>query len=482
MSLASYRVSILLIVAFLVGTTLRAAQQAAAIGGLVSDPTGAPVAGAKIELASDIVGTRATTTGTTTTDNGGRYRFDGLQSGDYTVRVIASGFQTVERRVNATASPSAVADFRLSVQTLEESVVVTGERVLADVEAQRALTPGGVTVVEGEDLYRRQVNGLADMLRYVPGVWAESSSGSEELFFSSRGSNLDATDYDKNGIKLLQDGLPVTTADGNNHNRVIDPLSARYASVARGANALTYGASTLGGAIDFTSPTARNSAPLSVFLNGGSHGSLNGRATVGGASDTLDGLLTVETKQWDGYRGHSEQERWGVYANAGWKLSDAVGIQAFATYVNNDQRLPGALTRAEMSADPDQASAAAIDGDYGKVVKTARVAAKTTWSFGANGSLAAGLSYEAQSLYHPIVNRIFVDFDGPGPAPQSIARATIPRATACDPVSEPRGDCDPRCSHQVWRVALAPCMSLTLPFTPVRYIRKRPTMNRVEVI
>ena len=50
------------------------------------------------------------------------------------------------------------------------------------------------------------------------------------IFFSSRGSNLDATDYDMNGIKLLQDGLPITTADGNNHNRVIDPLSARYAT------------------------------------------------------------------------------------------------------------------------------------------------------------------------------------------------------------------------------------------------------------
>ena len=51
------------------------------------------------------------------------------------------------------------------------------------------------------------------------------------------------------------------------------------------------------------------------------------------------------------------------------------------------------------------------------VVKTARVAAKVTQSFGAKGSLSAGLSYEGQSLYHPIVNQVFVDFDGPGPNP-----------------------------------------------------------------
>src|SRR5690606_32729926 len=108
--------------------------------------------------------------------------------------------------------------------------------------------PGAVTIVDNDALYQRNVSSLADMLRYVPGIWAVSNSGTDSMFFSSRGSNLDATNYDMNGIKLLQDGLPVTTADGNNHNRIIDPLSSHYASVARGANALTYGASTLGGA------------------------------------------------------------------------------------------------------------------------------------------------------------------------------------------------------------------------------------------
>ena len=301
------------------------------------------------------------------------------------------------------------------MQALEESVLVTAERAKAEVETQRALTPGGVTVVEGAELYQRHVANLADMLRFVPGVFAESAYGNDELFFSSRGSNLDAVDYDKNGVKLLQDGLPVTTADGNNHNRVIDPLTARFASVARGANALTYGASTLGGAIDFTSPTARNSAPLSAAFDGGSFGSLNGRVTLGGARDKVDGLLTVEGRHFDGYRDHSGQERFGLYANAGWHPSATTNVQLFGTYVNNDLKLPGALTRAEVDADPDQASAAALDGGYGKQVKTGRFAAKMTKSFGNNGSLSAGLWYEGQSLFHPIVSQIFVDFDGPGP-------------------------------------------------------------------
>src|SRR3954471_20321788 len=174
------------------------------------------------------------------------------------------------------------------VPTLD-TVVVTAERQRDTIEAERAATPGAVTTLDGEKLNERSVTQLADLMRYVPGVWAESYNGNDDVFYSSRGSNLDATDYDKNGVKFLQDGLPVTTADGNNHNRALDPLGARYVTIAHGANALAYGASTLGGAIDFTSPNARNSSPLSLFVSGGSHGQLNALGTAGAVNGAFDG-------------------------------------------------------------------------------------------------------------------------------------------------------------------------------------------------
>src|SRR5690606_5643078 len=131
-----------------------------------------------------------------------------------------------------------------------ETVVVTGREAGAGAErASVALIPGGASFVDMHAARERNIASLADALRYVPGVWSASHAGNDRIYFSSRGSNLDATDYDMNGIKLLQDGLPVTTADGNNHNRIVDPLAAAHATVARGANALEYGASTLGGAI-----------------------------------------------------------------------------------------------------------------------------------------------------------------------------------------------------------------------------------------
>lgn len=284
-------------------------------------------------------------------------------------------------------------------------------------EAERAelmLTSGGVSFIDMDELSERNVSSLADMLRYVPGIFATSDSGNDTIFFTSRGSNLDATDYDMNGIKLLQDGLSVTSADGNNHNRIIDPLNARYATVARGANALKYGASTLGGAINFTTQTAYDTAPLTLSLNAGSHGQVLARATASKIfNEQFDGLITIEDKQWDGYRDHNEQSRHGLYANAGWRISDSVASRFYATYLENDQQLAGALTRDEVNADRDQASSKALGGNFQINVNSWRLANKTIWDIDENRSVEFGVSYEEQDLYHPIVDKIIIT-PGPG--------------------------------------------------------------------
>lgn len=285
-------------------------------------------------------------------------------------------------------------------------VVVTGkstEQVKKELLVERAATPGAVTVVNGEDLRLRNVTSLADALRYVPGLFVASGSTGDSTFFSARGSNLDATNYDGNGIKLLVDGLPVTAADGNNHNRDVDPLSARFAVVARGANALTYGASTLGGAIDFITPTARDGAADELLVNVGSHGQRQARITMGGVSGRYDALVTVEGKRSEGYREHHRQDRKGLYANAGIQLGDGGQTRFYLTSIDNDQQLPGALTREEWLSNPRQAQAAARAGDYQYNVKTSRLANKTSWRLDADSSLTAGLSYEVQQLFHPIV-------------------------------------------------------------------------------
>ncbi len=298
-----------------------------------------------------------------------------------------------------------------------ETVEVHGQRLRLDLLREQALTPGGVTVIDSDTLFQRTMPNLADMLRYAPGVWANSTSGGDGVFLSIRGSNLDATNFDRNGVKLLQDGLPITTADGNNHNRLIDPLSTRFATIARGANAMTYGASTLGGAINFNSPTALNSSPLQLFANAGSHGRMDARAMASGVLDNgLDGLVSVKSNNWDGYREHSREEHDGIFGNTGWNFSNGGDTRFYGTYLSSKQDLPGALTEEQFKDNPGQAAPEAELGNYQLNVDTWRVANKTRWALTDNSSLELGVSWEEQTLHHPIVYRE-VDFDGPGPLP-----------------------------------------------------------------
>lgn len=293
-----------------------------------------------------------------------------------------------------------------------EQIEVTAEAVAPGnfgIEADKQeirQTPGGVSLIDIEQVTEGQVASFEDALRYVPGVWAVSPTGTDSVFLSSRGSNLDATDYDTNGVKLLQDGLPVTAADGNNHNRFIDPLSAKYAVFARGANAMKYGASTLGGAVNFISQTAYDVSPLSLSVSSGSHGESLTRMTAAQVfNDNVDGLVTIENKERDGFRDHSRHTRSGIYANGGLRLSENVSTRFYFTKLDSDEELAGSLTRAQVREDRDQAGIN-NDRDAGHFqldVDTWRIANKTTWEIDNNRRLEFGVSYEEQELSHPIV-------------------------------------------------------------------------------
>src|SRR3546814_9264818 len=97
------------------------------------------------------------------------------------------------------------------------------------------------------------------MLDYVPGVFAQPKWG-EDARFSIPGSGL-SRNFHLLGVKLLQDGVPISKADGSGDFQEIDPLALRHVEVFKGANALRYGAATLGGAVNFVSPTGHD-APL----------------------------------------------------------------------------------------------------------------------------------------------------------------------------------------------------------------------------
>ena len=102
------------------------AQFNASIQGVVTDPSGAAVAQAKINLEN--VSTHVTAT--TTSDTEGNYRFISLAPGNYKVSVEASGFARTETTVTLETGQNLSVPISLKVGATTEFVEVTGENPL----------------------------------------------------------------------------------------------------------------------------------------------------------------------------------------------------------------------------------------------------------------------------------------------------------------------------------------------------------------
>ena len=105
----------------------------AAIAGLVSDTSGAVLPGVTVEAASPALIEQVRVA---VTDGTGRYRIEALRPGAYTVTFTLPGFATVLRDgIELTGTFVATVNAELRVGTLEETITVTGEAPLVDVQS-----------------------------------------------------------------------------------------------------------------------------------------------------------------------------------------------------------------------------------------------------------------------------------------------------------------------------------------------------------
>jgi uncharacterized protein YfaS (alpha-2-macroglobulin family) len=158
----------------------------AEIVGTVTDPTGAVIAGADVELRS--VGSGKIRP--TTTDASGRFSFSGLPKGDYVVQVTQRGFKMAAQTLTLEVRDRAVLSAVLSVGSVSEAVQVSaGAMQLQTTNAEVAGAPGGAAggaiggLIMGQQLANLPVNGrnfenFADLKKDSgSAVLAKESSG-----------------------------------------------------------------------------------------------------------------------------------------------------------------------------------------------------------------------------------------------------------------------------------------------------------------
>jgi hypothetical protein len=110
----------------------------ASITGVVKDSSGAVLPGVSVEASSPELIERVRTA---ITDESGRYRIVDLRAGAYTVSFTLPGFTIVRREgIALTGTFTATVDAELRVGALEETVTVTGESPIVDVQSIRRQT------------------------------------------------------------------------------------------------------------------------------------------------------------------------------------------------------------------------------------------------------------------------------------------------------------------------------------------------------
>lgn len=189
----------------LISSGVMAQKYTGTIRGVVSDPSGALVAGAQVTATNS--GTNESRT--VTTNSEGEYVVPELNPGKYEVRVKHEHFREfVSRDVELNVSSTAVVNASLAVGNASETIEVTASAV------QVESTTGAVgNVVEGNEVRELPLNGrsFAQLTQLMPGVSPANN-------FDAKHKGLEAgVDFSVNGNSITGN---LTLVDGVNNNDV----------------------------------------------------------------------------------------------------------------------------------------------------------------------------------------------------------------------------------------------------------------------
>lgn len=270
----------------------------------------------------------------------------------------------------------------------------------ASARAELNRVPGGTALVESEDYKKGRSSTLQDALGYSAGIFVQPRFGSEEARLSIRGSGLQRT-FHLRGIKLLQDGIPINQADGGGDFQSIEPLALQHIEAYRGANALQYGSTTLGGAVNFVTPTGYDAPLVQGRFEVGSYNYLRDQISSGAVGGPFDYFVSLSEFRQDGFRNHSDQWARRMNSNYGIRLGEDAETRIYVNLVDTKSKLPGNLTKAQMRQNPARNAAANVTGNQKRDFDQVQLANKTMIQLDEQ-TLEFGFFYMRKDLFHPI--------------------------------------------------------------------------------
>ena len=231
------RLALALCLAFVsAGIMSSPAYAQSAISGVVKDESGAVMPGVSVEAASAALIEKMRSA---VTDENGAYRMIDLRPGTYDLTFTLQGFNVIKRQLELPSNFVATINAELKVGTLQESVTVSGQSPLVDVQSnvkQQVLSRDVLDAVPTA----RTIQGLGQL---VPGVVLSTpdvggSRAMQQTYFAVRGTGAAQTVVMVDG--LMTNGLMGDGAVNAYHNEAM-VQEAVYMTSGGNAETLTAG-------------------------------------------------------------------------------------------------------------------------------------------------------------------------------------------------------------------------------------------------
>lgn len=212
-----------------------------------------------------------------------------------------------------------------------------------------ARSGSSVSVIRAEEIAKAGIKSTADLFRSVPGAFVVEDGGpGQPSRVRLRGAEVSHT-------LVLIDGVRVndpSNTDGHFDFANLIPGDIERIEVLRGPQSALYGSDAMGGVINIITRKGRGGHRGFAEAEGGSYGTLAGRAGISGGGQNFDYAVSISGVQADGFSAFGYRipritrhlfapldkdgyNRWGGMARFGWRPFEGVEIEAAATHTYN---------------------------------------------------------------------------------------------------------------------------------------------------
>ncbi|MHA8076731.1 TonB-dependent siderophore receptor [Aquirufa sp. TARAVU-A1A] len=268
-------------------------------------------------------------------DVDGKFNFQGLKPGMYTLQASFVGYKTLQEKVNLVADKTLHLDLELveASNDLKEIVVVgymsQNEKpiTIGKLPIKPMDLPQSVVTLDKSLLEAQQVNRMSDVLMNTNGVYIFGATGGYQEEIAARGFSMASSNTFKNGMRYA--------------NGMISELSGvEKVEILKGSAAILYGNVAAGGVLNLVTKKPKFNFGGEISLRTGSWGMYKPSVDVyGGLSKNIAVRLNASAEQAKSFRVGVSSER--VYVNPSilFKLGKKTELILEGDYLA-DQRTP----------------------------------------------------------------------------------------------------------------------------------------------